>query len=247
MRFESYLTLAGLGVVLTGSCVGQDDVVVQLCDAIRSCTDEPEESSCRDALNQSVNSYQISDAALSRCADCLSNLRGDGGCTAMLVGRVCDKACNEVPIALNASTRGKDRESACQLLASCSPETDPRSCVSALEAGLGMNTVGLHNDSTLSMDPTLAKCMSCLFAVQQPILADAGAGGAAGAPSRIDPGEGGTAGQIDPCGAQVVGPGSLSCQALISGCTTACATQPQINGILSRALVAPLCTKGNAQ
>ena len=245
MRSDTYLSLAFLLLLAAGSCTGQDDVVAQVCDSIRSCTGEPLRDSCAHALNQGVDHYQISLAGLSRCADCLSNLRGD--CTAMLTGRVCDKACDEIPVALNASTTRDERTKGCRLLSGCSAETQQANCVSLLKEGdkealLG----GLDNDSTLSMDPTLGKCLRCLFAVPLPARGGAGAGGVADVGGTGSAETGGVGGANDACGAESAAPGSLACQALVNGCMSACAAQPQLNGILSRAAAAPQCTNGEA-
>ncbi len=232
MRSSAWLWLLGVTLPAVASCTGQEDIALELCGSIEHCTGEPSSDACMKGINNGVDYYQISQTGLSRCADCLSNV---SDCSSMLKGRVCDGACNEVPIALHATTTLADRQTGCALLPEPCPANGQNSCEEAL-------TEELESDATLLADPALGACLTCLDEVRTPQQC-----GAAGAPSASSATCDAGAAGMDSAGAggaaETCASASPALCQLAASCASLCAPQAVINARLTAAALS--CPKDN--
>jgi hypothetical protein len=113
---------------LVFACDHRNDRVIDVCDALWSCTEYVDRSKCRDKLQDALADERITRAGITSCADCLSGheyLKSRQSecdeppcenCESILMERDCDTACSEVDYALRSRTSIGMRKDMCDVI-----------------------------------------------------------------------------------------------------------------------------------
>lgn len=153
-----------LGLAL--GCQGQDVHTKRVCDSLEECTGI-DLGICSERLDKSIADYRLSRSGLVRCSRCLDlKERNATGCSCaescscqeILVDRLCDKACEEVQVVINARSSKASRANATKAFhASCGNVKG-----TAMQTAQELETE-LKEDSTLAIDVRIEACLECIL------------------------------------------------------------------------------------